>query len=187
MMKYVDIFDFDGVLAEPLEEALFTMEDTIHDKEFIKVMSELQRLDLSVESKSSQRYICIQAALLRMGVGINTGPAFEYAGRLPFHVLSARCDRFAVTRMHQFLVRHDLRPIKTMHTDHLAKGEMLKVLLERHPDVTYNYFEDSPRHIESAMGIKSERLNVWRVDNIMEPFYTSAHKFYISQILERYL
>lgn len=186
-MNHVDIFDFDGVLASPFEEALFTMDATIHDPKLITRTEKEYGLNLSLESRQSARYISIQAALMELDVPIQPGISFPLAGRNPYHILTARCDRFAVTRMHMFLMEKELNPIKTMHTDHLEKGKMLEVLLARHPDVTYNYFEDNPRHIESAMKLKSPRLNVYRVDNHMESYYLAAHKFYIEEIIGKLL
>jgi len=183
----VDVFDFDGVVAEPLEEALFTMPATIHDPEFIRVMCDWLGIDLRSESAASARYICLQGALKLMEFQINPGPLFWKVGVNPFHIMTARCDRFAVARVHQFIGEKGLKPIKIMHTDHLPKGQMLKVMLERHPDTHFNFYDDNPRHIESAKILNNPRLSVFKVDNDMEPFYTLAHKLYHSQILERFL
>lgn len=186
-MKYVDIFDFDGVLANPFEEALFSMDATIHDKKLIAAMEKLNDIDLSSETPTSARYIAIQAALLHMDTPIQPGIAFHHAGRTPFHILTARCDRFAVTRMHIFLMEQELKPIRTMHTGEVDKGKIIETLLDRNPKVTYNYFEDNERHIASAMKLDSPRLNVWRVDNHMESYYLAAHKFYIEEIIGRFI
>lgn len=182
-MTHVNIYDFDGVLAEPLEEALFTMPSTPVDSEFVTKVCDNMGLDLSCESPLSQRYICIQAVLEYINWPINPGPLFDRIEG-PFHVMTARCDRFAVARVHQFLEEHALQPIKVMHMDHLAKGKLLDVILERHPENTYSFYDDNLKHIESAMKLQNERLSVFHVDNNMQPFYTRAFKLYTNTILE---
>lgn len=189
-MKTLDIFDFDGVLAEPFEEALFTMPETEHDDTFVKEVSgwAFIDLDLSLESKLSQRYICIQAVLRHiLRVDVEPGPMFKKAGMNPFHIMTARCDRFAVPRVHDFVAKHGLNPIKVMHTDHLPKGIMLQTILDRHPDVRINFYDDTQRHIDSALSLNNPRLNVFKVDNDMQPYYDRAIKFYNSVILEEVL
>lgn len=179
----VNLYDFDGVLASPFEEALFTMDQTIHDAQFIAAVSERQGLNLSAESFMSQRYICLQAVLLRHGIDVEPGPVTPECG-VPYHIITARCDRFAVARMHNYIDDNNLKPIKTMHLDHLEKGQMIQCLLDRHPDVRFSFWDDNPRHIQSALQLKSSRLTVHPVDNDMSMHYMQAKTFYINKILE---
>lgn len=185
-MNHIKILDFDGVVASPFEEALFTMPATPHDKEFIKTVSYWNEIDLSSESVASARYICIQAMMLVMLMPIDAGPHYPRA-RGNFYIMTARCDRFAVKRCHNFIESGQLKPIKIMHTDHLPKGTLIEILLDQHPDTTYTFYDDNPRHIESARALGSERLEVVQVDNDMRPYYDRASSFYKSHLLERVL
>lgn len=187
-MKTLNIYDFDGVIAEPFEEALFNMPITEHDESFIKEVSgwSFVDMDLSLESFVSKRYICIQAVLYQLRTPILQGPLF-YKLEGPYHIMTARSDRFAVRRVHEFIYSNGLTPIKVMHTDHLPKGEMLKTILERHPDIQINFYDDTQRHIDSALALNNSRLSVFKVDNNVEPFYDRAIKFYNSVILDEVL
>lgn len=178
----INLYDFDGVLASPFEEALFTMPETEHDAEFIRQMSYDFDIDLQYESQQSQRYIALQACMDEMGVWINRGPLFDQI-KGPFHILTARADRFAIKRMHLFIGQHRLKPVKILHLDHLPKGLIIDVLLERHPEIHFEFWDDNMRHVESARALNSSRLTVNHVDNDMEPLYTAAESFYRDRIL----
>lgn len=180
----MNLYDFDGVLSHSLEEALFQMPVTRHDEEFIRKVSQLAVMDLSQESRQSARYICMQAILWYNRIPIRKGPITpDY--RHPYYILTARSDRFAVRRMHEFVMEY-LRPepIKTQHLDHLPKGQAIAVLLERHPDTMFTFYDDNIRHIESAASLKTDRLCVVHVDNSLPSLYTEADSFYRNTILE---
>lgn len=177
-MKTVNLYDFDGVLASPFEEALFTLPDTESDAEFIRSVSHTLSLDLSSESPRGQRYMALQSVLWHNRHGINPGPVSPEKG-VPFYIITARCDLYATRRMHEFVSeRLGSRPLKTMHVDHLVKGIMLDMLLERHPDVNFKFWDDNPRHIESARALNSDRLEIFHVDNDMGSVYPEAESFY---------
>ena len=182
----VQLFDFDGVLASPLEEALFQMPIGPHDVAFIAKMASRHTLDLSQEKITSARYICIQAALYDAGIPIQPGPCIDSIGTRPFHIITARSDRFAVARMYDFIEDNmlDNKPIKTLHVDHLPKGQIIQVLLDRHPDTRYVFWDDSPGHVTSARMLRNPRLDVFHVVNDMKDFYTEAESFYRKTILE---
>lgn len=183
----MDIFDFDGVLADPVEEALFQLELTNDSFKLIKRMSLRHKLDLSQESHKSAHYICMQAALWDMCHPIKPGPMLGKACSSPrYHILTARSDRFAVMRMQEFIednMDEGQAPLKIMHVDHLPKGQMLKMLLDRHPNTRYSFYDDRQKHIDSARELKDSRLDVFHVDNDMESAYQEASTLYES-ILE---
>ena len=180
-MAHVNIFDFDGVLADPLEEGLFNLELTGRATDLIHKMSVRHGLNLKGESLKSAHYIAMQAALWDACVPITPGPMFDRIAEGPYHILTARSDRFAVARVQEFIStnlpdRH--RPIKIMHVDHLPKGQMLKMMLDRHPDNTYSFYDDRVKHIQSALELHDPRLDVFHVDNDMEDAYERASTFY---------
>ena len=183
-LKIMNLYDFDGVLADPLEEALFQMPTTEHDAEFIRVVSRDLNLDLSQESLTSQRYICIQAIMWAHEMPILPGkvvPQDEH----PFYILTARSDIYAVRRMHEFITESYWKePIKTQHLDHLPKGIAIELLLQRHPDTHFRFFDDNPRHIQSAQLLRSDRLEIFHVDNQLASRYEEAQSFYRNAILE---
>lgn len=179
----VSLYDFDGVIGAPFEEALFTMNAQDEDHQFIRAVSEQYGLDLSNESFASARYICLQAVMFNENIPIQPGPMFDQIEG-PFHILTARCDKFAVWRMHQFIDMHNLKPVKTMHLDHLAKGIMIRSIMDRHPDVRFRFYDDNLRHIRSARQLHDPRLEVFHVDNDMELLYVEAESFYRSRILK---
>jgi len=183
-LTVMNLYDFDGVIASPLEEALFQLPSGPHDSAFVRKVSDRFDLDLSNESPLSQRYICVQAVLWDACIDIQPGPMFEKITG-PYHILTARCDRFAVARMHEFVTDNlVVKPIKTMHLDHLPKGRMIEVLLERHPDVQFRYWDDNHGHCTSANMLRSPRLEVFPVDSGIEPYYTEAESYFRNTILE---
>jgi hypothetical protein len=177
---HINIFDFDGVLADPLEEGLFNLPITSDGERLIEKMSQRHKMDLSGESLKSAHYISMQAALWDSCVPIMSGPKIDETKAAPYYILTARSDRFAVARMQEFIqaLPDPYRPIKIMHVDHLPKGQMLKMMLDRHPDNTYSFYDDRAKHIDSALALCSPRLDVFHVDNDMERVYERASTFY---------
>ena len=181
-MPHVNIFDFDGVLADPLEEGLFNLPLGYKSQRLVEAVTRELGLDLRGESAKSAHYICMQAVLWQSCIPIETGPMFEKVYEGPYHILTARSDRFAVTRLHEFLIdplpqeRH--LPVKIMHVDHLPKGQVLEMLLDRHPENTYTFYDDREKHIQSARELKNPRLDIFHVDNDMAPVYERASTFY---------
>ena len=183
----VNLFDFDGVLAYPLEEGLFQLPLGPHDVEFVSKMAYRHDLNLSRESFKSSRYICIQAALYDAGIPIKRGPAFQHILEGPYHIITARSDRFAVARVQEFIennMHSHERPIKVMHVDHLPKGQMIQMLLDTHQDNRYSFYDDREKHVVSARSLKNPRLDVYHIDNDMTDVYVEASKFYNETILE---
>jgi hypothetical protein len=171
------------VIAYPFEEALFRMPETDHDNEFVRVTCERFGLDLGSESLRSARYVCIQAVMHKHGICVVPGPIFNQVEG-PFHIITARSDRFAVARMHSFIKDYDLKPNKILQTDCLPKGQVIQMLLERHPDTHFRFWDDTMKHILSAKLLRSDRLEVFHVDNDMEPVYDRAESYYRKTILE---
>lgn len=185
--QVVNLYDFDGVLASPFEEALFTLPTYDRDAEFVDRVSKALALDLSDQSPQSKRYICMQAIMWMSRIPIQRGPVTPEP-LVPYHVITARCDRFAVARCHEALgMLFKPMPVKTMHVDHLPKGQMLQVLLDRHPECNFRFWDDNPRHIESALSLKSDRLEVFHVDNDMKDAYEEAELFYRFTLLDTHL
>lgn len=182
-MDHVNLYDFDGVIVNAFEEALFNLPETEHDFQFIRRVSHRFDLDLSQESRKSARYICMQAIMDRNNIRMEPGLMFDHISK-PFHIITARCDRFAVKRMHKFLMERGLEPIKIMQMDHLAKGLMIESLLERHQETRFTFWDDNLRHVTSARLLRHPRLEVFHVDNNLKDFYTKAESFYLNFILE---
>lgn len=185
-LNRVQLLDFDGVLGYALEEALFQMPMGPHDVEFIQKMAQRHSLQLVQESFFSARYICIQAALFDACIPIQQGPMCAKLITEPYYIITARTDRFAVSRVQEFI--EDLpdaqKPIKCFHTDHLPKGQVIEMLLGRHPDTHYTFYDDNLRHVTSARLLRNDRLDVFHVDIDMEAEYTAASTFYKNTILE---
>lgn len=183
-LKIMNLYDFDGVLADPLEEALFQMPTTEHDAEFIRAVSDQFNLDLSQESLTSQRYICIQATLWADNILVKKGEVSPQDG-YPYYILTARSDIYATRRMHEFIDAFLWpEPVKVMNLDHLPKGVAIELLLQRHPDTHFRFFDDNPRHIQSAQLLRSDRLEIFHVDNQLASRYEEAQSFYRNTILE---
>lgn len=184
-MPTINLFDFDGVIADPIEEGLFKMPQTPHDVEFMSKMCRRHDLDLSQETFESARYICMQAAMYDACIPTKPGPCFEMLAEGTYYIITARSDRFAVRRMHDFLDECAPRlPIKTLHLDHQAKGAAIKVLLDRHPSTRYRFFDDREKHVTSARMLCNSRLDVFHVDNDIRGIYEEAESFYRTTILE---
>lgn len=186
-MPNVNIFDFDGVLADPIEEGLFQLDITPDSISFMQKMVQRHCLDLSQETLKSAHYICMQAAMLDAGIPIKPGPLMRKTLEGRYHILTARSDRFAVARMQLFIednMEDCDRPIKIMHVDHLPKGQMLQMILDRHPNTRYTFFDDREKHVRSARELRNPRLDVFHVDNDMRLVYEEASDFYHDTILD---
>lgn len=182
--KIMNLYDFDGVLGHPLEEALFQLPPTRHDSNFVDAVSQRFNMDLSQESSQSARYVCMQAIMWRYSIPIDPGfirPDYNH----PYYILTARSDFYGIRRMHRF-VENELAvyPVKVQHLDHLPKGQAIGLLLERHPDTFFRFYDDNPRHITSAKMLRSDRLEIFHVDNQLKSFYEEAESVYRNKILE---
>ena len=81
---HINVFDFDGVLADPLEEGLFNLPIAKDGQQLIKKMSQRHKMDLSGESLKSAHYISMQAALWDAGVPIMSGVMYERVYKGPY-------------------------------------------------------------------------------------------------------
>lgn len=186
MGQSLNIFDFDGVLGDPIEEALFTMPEHEADEAFMRKMSVRHNLDLRFESQKSARYICIQAALQDLGIGIKPGPKINHIPMSdPYHILTARCDRFAVQRMHEFLEFNvGNLPLRTFHVGSTRKAHVLEMMLNLNSEVSYVFWDDNINHIHYANALDNPRIITKYVDNNMDEAYKEAVTFYENTILE---
>ena len=189
MGELVNIFDFDGVIGHPIEEALFTMPVHEHDKAFMEKMSRRHNLDLTYESHQSGRYICIQAAMQDLGIPIKRGPkADEVPVVGPYHILTARCDRFAVQRMHEFLdFEFGNLPLRTFHVGSTRKAHVLQMMLNLNDEVNYTFWDDNINHIHYANALDNPRMATKYVDNPMEVHYQDAVTLYETELLRHSL
>lgn len=185
-MARLNVYDFDGVLASPFEEALFNLNTTKRDADFVQVVSDGMNLDLSGESLQSARYICLQALMFHLGHEITPGPIRIEKG-IPFHIVTARSDWYATARMRQFLHHYYIKPVKLIQMDHLNKALLLDSLATRHPDVDIRFWDDRRKHTDAAKKLGHSNLTIFRVDNQMEQFYKDAQSFYEDQILRVFL
>ena len=120
----------------------------------------------------------------RYGIPINPGviqPDYNH----PYYILTARSDFYAARRMQRFVEQElAVYPIKVQHLDHLPKGQAIELLLERHPDTFFRFYDDNLRHIISAKMLRSDRLEIFPVDNNLKSFYEEAESLYYGKILE---
>jgi hypothetical protein len=182
MLERIKLFDFDGVLGSPLEEALFQLPESDKDVAFIEKATELLGLRGEYERKHSLRYMCMQGIMHRMGDNISQGPMFgEATGN--YMILTARSDYYAIKRMFEFLDCYDLRPMRVFTLGNTPKAEVIRTLLGFYPEHRFDFWDDLQKHLDGANALGNDRVRTFKVDNDMQAMYEKALGYYQDQIL----
>lgn len=158
----VHVFDFDGVLASGLEEAVYRAPSLTAEEDLI---AELRaRFSIRCESMphAYQRHLIYQHAKLLLAEQIEHGPALEtarLAGRdAPLFILTARSGLAAIRRMHAFLDAHAILPTEVFHVGRVEKTAQLRLIAAEHGASTIKFYEDSEKHIRVAQAADIKTL-----------------------------
>lgn len=179
----IQLFDFDGVLASPFEEALYCLPVNLRDAAFIKAAEARYQIPNHHESIKSIRYMMMQAVMMDMGHKIKAGPCRPDPNH-PFMIITARSDYFSIYRMMEFLSAAEMFPIQIFNVGDTPKKETIRVLLEKHPEAQFEYWDDRQAHIDGADSLRSPRLVTHYVDNDLDSFYEEAESYYRNILMD---
>jgi hypothetical protein len=152
----VAVFDFDGVLCDPIEDRVYRLEEVPGEREILVAIAPRYGLDARIYDTPYLRHMLLQAILASKDELPARGPLFPLASELsaagrPFFILTARSSVSAVKRMIGFLERHRLAPQEIFSVGRVAKGRQLslvrKTISKLAPII---YFDDSPRHVKNS-------------------------------------
>lgn len=159
----VYVFDFDGVLASPVEDLVYKLPDSIDDRNLLKRSAKYFGIDYDIFDQNYLRHIILQNVLFQRERPIEVGPLCSIAADLsrngaPIFVLSARSAPSAVNRALAFLNKHSIYPQETFFVGRVGKGRQLSMLQAQASAKHIVYFDDSIRHSRNAYGQKTEKI-----------------------------
>lgn len=180
----ISIYDFDGVLACPIEDAVFRLDANTYkamDDEFIKLGRERYGITKLTENMARNRHIILQEILYETKKCPDRGPKFthmKYSGN-PFYVLTARSGPGAVARVSQFFESHRIRPEEMFFVGPVSKTHILIDLCHKFEDQELEFFDDTHHHIVAANDLGLPNLTVHYVDNKVDNLTEQADALYI--------
>ena len=180
----ISIYDFDGVLACPIEDAVFRLDPANYaamDAEFISLGRDRYGITKLSENVARNRHIILQEVLYESKKCPDRGPTFDYLCRNndPFYVLTARSGPGAVARVSQFFENYGIRPEEMFFVGPVSKTHILIDLCHKFEDQQLEFFDDTYHHIEAANDLGLPNLTVHYVDNKVENLIDQADALYI--------
>ena len=138
-----------------------------------------------------QRHLLYQACCLHLGIPIERGIGFQKAleasREAKFFVLTARSGWYAVERMRQFLVEHEMTPIEIFNVGRVPKDRQIDIVCKEAADREVFYIEDNASHlnaVESSPIVTYEKLRlVWAQREA--PSDEMALRSYVQETFER--
>lgn len=180
----VHVFDFDGVLAHPIEDAIFRLEPYEAEESFLKDAAHSYGLPHYSNAKYL-RHVIVQHVMLDAGVPCLPGPLLDTAKDCSLHyILSARSSAPAVSRAMEFLIHHDLFPAETFFVGNGGKNPNLEwICREANDEVVF--WDDTMHHIDKANELELTNLKVEFVDTTKLVNEEMAMQLY-SQIMDSF-
>lgn len=165
-LPHLNILDFDGVLASPMDDCLFRLPISNSDAEFINKCEDYFNLTLDGQDIRSARYMCIQAALMHLEVPIELGPIrLEEPTTAPYVVLTARSDYYAVSRMFRFLESLNQAPLFIFTVGTTSKSHIIQTLSEEYPQADLRFYDDRLENLSPAHALNIKNLRCFHIDN----------------------
>jgi hypothetical protein len=178
----LNIYDFDGVLCDPIEDTVFRLPENDYDAGFIKLGRERYGITTLSDHVPRNRHLILQEVLYERKMCPAPGPMFDQLDR-PFFVLTARAGPGAVARVCQFFEAHNKRPEEMYFVGPVSKNHVLKYLCESHPDHELWFSDDNKFHIENADTLNIPNLKTFFVDNNVPSLTQKAMAFYEEQAI----
>lgn len=178
----INIYDFDGVLACPIEDTVFRLnplEYTAMDEEFIANGRKRYGITRLSKSRARNRHLILQEVLYERGIPCRDGPIRPTAD--PFYVLTARSGPGAVARVSEYLESIKLRPEEMFFVGPMSKTHCLIDLCEKFSDHTLTFWDDNMFHIEDGNALGFANLTCNFVDNKVPTLFDEAMDFYEDQ------
>lgn len=181
-MRNINVYDYDGVLADPIEDTVFRLEVNPNDTEFIALGRERYGITRLSDHVQRNRHLILQEVLYERKICPTPGPTFMNLNGDPFYVLTARSGPGAVARVSQFFEAHNHRPEELFFVGPMSKDHLLIDLCEKFSDRQLTFYDDSHHHIEAAQALGFENLNVVWIDNKVDTLFEDAKIFYEAQV-----
>ena len=176
----INIYDFDGVLCDPIEDCIFRLEESYLDNQFIELGR--QRYNITQLSNHTQRnrHLILQEVLYEQKKLPEPGPLFDQlmSSTDPFFVLTARSGPGAVARVSQFFEVYKRRPEEMFFVGPVSKNHILIDLCDKFPHMELNFYDDTIYHIDHANELGYTNLNAVWVDNEVENLKAEAEDYY---------
>lgn len=165
----IHVFDFDGVLADACEDAIYRLPVTENEKVFLQQASNIYGFSQD-HDPAYTRHIAIQYRLLDLKIDIQPGPYFGLATSInePFYILTARSAPPAIIRVQDFLKCNELFPQEIFFVGRAGKTAQLKWICEHHDYVTF--YDDSINHIKDAESLELANLQTVHVKPEIDHF-----------------
>lgn len=158
------IFDFDGVLASPVEDLVYKLPEFPGERAALAEEAGHHGIVADVFDTRYLRHLVLQAVLEEIGELPTEGPLLPLAremsaARRPFFILTARSGRAAIARLMAFVAEHRLLPQEVFCVGRVAKGRQLSLIADTlRSDTPAVYFEDTVRHARNSR--KQDALGV---------------------------
>lgn len=159
----IHIYDFDGVLADPTEDAIYRLPVTSEEQSFLDRTSEFYDFRRDHDDAYT-RHVAVQYCLADLRLPIEAGPCLASAqvSQDPMFILTARSAPPAVDRVNNFLRQFKLNPQETFFVGRAGKIAQLSYVCQNTSDVV-RFYDDSPAHIEAAKALGLSNLESFLV------------------------
>lgn len=150
------VFDFDGVLASPVEDLVYKLPERAGERGVLSAEAARYGINAEIYDTPYLRHLVLQSVLHASGELPGAGPLLPLAremtrARHPFFILTARSGRAAVQRVFSFLDQHGLQPQEVFCVGRVPKGRQLALVAGAMPDERrVVYFEDTARHARNS-------------------------------------
>ena len=167
------VFDFDGVVASPVEDLVYKLADSVDERPALAKIALRHGISPDIYDTHYLRHLVLQAVLADLRELPAPGPLFQLARQLsetqrPFFVLTARSGRAAISRLMAFLDYHRLVPQEVFCVGRVPKGRQLALVAGMAPKGRkVVYFEDTIRHARNSR--KQDAPGVETVHILWEP------------------
>lgn len=161
-------FDFDGVLADQVEEKVFRLPASFGEREDLEIRADLMGIDHRLYASTGYlRHLVIQGLMLGAPIALHE-EAIKFAlhrqaAEEPFFIVTARSGLYAIQRMLASLETNYLYPQEVFCLGRSSKAELLSKLRKDWPDRPFVYFEDSMHHIEAVKELADPNITIVEV------------------------
>ena len=160
----IHVFDFDGVLAHPIEDAMFRLESVEGEEQLLDDASKVYGLPCYSDPRYA-RHAVVQHILAENSIQSEPGPLLELAKQADeVYVLSARSVRPGVVRAMEFLWKHNLKPIECFFMGRGSKNPNLEFICDETTEQVV-FYDDMEHHIVAAQELGLPNLTVRHVNN----------------------
>lgn len=153
----VPVFDFDGVLSSPREDAVYRLAERVGERDKLMEPAQYYEIDYDLYDTPYLRHLVLQAILADLGDTPEQGPLLPLSielsrARRPFFILTARSGIAAINRAMQFVAMHNLTPQEVFFVGRGPKDRQLALARNTiNMQSKICYFEDSLEHSRSSV------------------------------------